>query len=260
MINSSGEWKNSGLLIVRDEGRENMILLLMCMPLTLGQLYSSSGDSWVAPYNFSLDPTTHQLHTTWEVHGAGSISLLCAFSLISLVELGWTGESNELSSGNSWAISCKEGEQGDKMVIEVDITKFRVQPFKSYKVCVSVEEDTTMSHLAPVCTHLFSFEKSVPYIPEDNTVKKEEHHETGAIAPNTQSQTLDEESVLQEILDDTRDFVSDGIKVESEQKYVETNKNKKIGGSSNSRRKEPISVYILSLNSILMLLFIKHFI
>ena len=74
------------------------------------------------------------------------------------MELSWTGESKELSSGNSWAVNCEEG-LGDKMVIEVDVTKFRVQPFKSYKVCISLEDLPTDSE---VCTNLFSSEKYVP--------------------------------------------------------------------------------------------------
>ena len=87
------------------------------------------------------------------------------------MELSWTGESKELSSGNSWAVNCEEGELGDKMVIEVDVTKFRVQPFKSYKVCISLEDFPTDSHLDEVCTHLFSFEKYVPYVPHEEAIE-----------------------------------------------------------------------------------------
>ena len=124
-----------------------------------------SSQIFMAPYNFSLNPDTHQLHTTWEVKGS-SISFICAFVELYLMELSWTGESKELSSGNSWAVNCEEGELGDKMVIEVDVTKFRVQPFKSYKVCISLEYSPIDSHLDKVCTHLFSFEKYVPYVPD----------------------------------------------------------------------------------------------
>ena len=120
-----------------------------------------SSQVFVSPYSFSLNPDTHQLQTTWEVKGS-SISFICAFAEVSLMELSWTGESKELSSGNSWAINCEKGELGDKMVIEVDVTKFRVQPFKSYKVCISLEDSSTDSNLDEVCTHLFSFEKYVP--------------------------------------------------------------------------------------------------
>ena len=83
------------------------------------------------------------------------------------MELSWTGESKELCSGNSWAVNCEEGEQGDKMVIEVDVTKFRVQPFISYKVCISLDDYITDTFIDEVCTHLFSFEKYVPYVPEE---------------------------------------------------------------------------------------------
>merc|ERR550519_1626810 len=87
----------------------------------------------VTPYSFTMDSDTHQLHTTWEVKGS-SITFICAFAKVSMMELSWTGESKELSSGTSWAVNCEEEERGDKMIIEVDVTKFRVQPFRSYKV------------------------------------------------------------------------------------------------------------------------------
>ena len=103
----------------------------------------------VSPYTFSLDPDSHQLHTTWEVAGA-SASFLCAFADFAMVEIGFTGKEQViifplpvllpphppcpppqlLDSGNSWAVECLEQEVGDKMVVEVDITKYRVQPFK----------------------------------------------------------------------------------------------------------------------------------
>ena len=53
--------------------------------------------------------------------------------------------------------------------IDVDVTKFKVQSFKSYKVCISIDDYTMdyMDSAKPVCTHLFSFEKYVPYNPDD---------------------------------------------------------------------------------------------
>ena len=134
---------------------------------------ANSSQIFASPYNFSLNPLTHQLHTTWEVKGS-SISFICAFAKVSLLELSWTGESKELSSGNSWAVNCEEEEQGDKMIIEVDVTKFRVQPFRSYKVCISLEDYITDTFIDEVCTHLFSFEKYVPYVPEEEVEEEEE--------------------------------------------------------------------------------------
>ena len=143
------------------------------------------------------------------------------------MELSWTGKSKELSSGNSWAVTCEEGELGDKMVIEVDVTKFRVQPFRSYKVCISLEDSPTDSHLDEVCTHLFSFEKYVPYVPEqpevqiniidqiksdvkdtDIIVKKTEK----VIVPKIMSEIEDIESVLKQQLDDIDNYVRDDFK------------------------------------------------
>ena len=59
--------------------------------------------------------------------------------------------------------------------VDVDVTKFRVEPFKSYKVCVSLDDYAMDWAAAPACTHLFSFEKYVPYIPDT-----EEKSETGS--------------------------------------------------------------------------------
>ena len=84
-----------------------------------------------------------------------------------------------------------EQELGDKMVVEVDVTKYRVQPFKSYKVCLSLE-DPTMGSLPRTCTHLFSFERAVPYIPEE----KEEVEEV-------------EEKVKEEVREVMREVVSE---------------------------------------------------
>merc|ERR1711892_1627864 len=149
----------------------NPLLLSIIGVLSLPLIQSS--EIFVTPYSFTLNPDTHQLHTTWEVKGS-SISLLCAFAEVSLMELSWSGKSKALSSGNSWAVNCEEGELVDKMVIEVDVTKFRVQPFRSYKVCISLDDSPTDSHLDEVCTHLFSFEKYVPFVPEQSEVDMEE--------------------------------------------------------------------------------------
>jgi len=115
-----------------------------------------------------------------------------------------------MNSGNSWAIQCGEQEVGDKMVVDVDITKYRVQPFKSYKVCCSLSDSPTSSFLPRVCTHLFSFEQAVPYVPEEVTTQT-------AIDKRVFEDTLidEEESELNSVLED---IVSEGD--ESEQKRV----------------------------------------
>merc|ERR1711934_786107 len=130
-----------------------------------------------------------------------------------MVEIGFTGKEQELSSGNSWAVQCEEQEFGDKMIVDVDITKYRVQPFKSYKVCISMDDPTSGSYLQRVCTHLFSFERAVPYVP---TIEKADE----AVSA-TQSDELEKESELgsmeeersgsdlQRVLEDTRHFVRD---------------------------------------------------
>merc|ERR1712165_659732 len=168
---------------------------------------------WVAPYNFSLDSSSHQLHTSWEVKGA-SVSFLCAFADFALVEIGFTG---------------KEQEVGDKMIVDVDITKYRVQPFKSYKVCISLEDPTSGSFLRRVCTHLFSFERAVPYVPTVRKVTKavsaklsvERESEKNTLSEDvknvkekSEKETREKEEErrgldLQRVLEDTRNFVRD---------------------------------------------------
>jgi hypothetical protein len=229
----------------------------------------------VAPYLFSLNPDTHQLHTTWEVKGS-SISLICAFAEVSLMELGWTGESKELSSGNSWAVNCEEEELGDKMVIEVDVTKFRVQPFKSYKVCISLEDSPTDSHLDEVCTHLFSFEKYVPYVPDDDEMEVKDTnkiHIEGDVkdiedtknvlkvsdeAENNvrilESEMKDIESVLKHQLDDIDNYVRDDFKsqfLELKNEIVQEI-DQKISYSSASKSHYNVAFIILFIFSIVL--------
>ena len=159
-----------------------------------------------------------------------SVSFLCAFADFAMVEIGFTGKEQELDSGNSWAVQCEEQEVGDKMIVEVDITKYRVQPFKSYKVCISLEDPTSGSFLRRVCTHLFSFERAVPYVPtiikeaeevvsaklstEKQTEESENESEVGEESENESDLRSQEEeerrgSDLQRVLEDTRHFVRD---------------------------------------------------
>merc|ERR1711890_152005 len=191
-----------------------VVLLGLCWP---GSSASQDSDAhqklWVAPYNFSLDSFSHQLHTSWEVKGA-SVSFLCAFADFALVEIGFTGKEQELS---------------DKMIVDVDITKYRVQPFKSYKVCISLEDPTSGSFLRRVCTHLFSFERAVPYVPTVRKVTKavsaklsiERESEKNTLSEDvrdveeeSEKETREKEEErrgldLQRVLEDTRNFVRD---------------------------------------------------
>jgi len=122
-----------------------------------------------------------------------------------MVEIGFTGKEQELSSGNSWAVQCEEQEFGDKMIVDVDITKYRVQPFKSYKVCISVEDPTSGSYLRRVCTHLFSFERAVPYVP---TIKKAEEAVSAKLSTEKQSEKSENESEVEEESENESDLRS----------------------------------------------------
>merc|ERR1712080_179195 len=194
-----------------------LLLLFSCHGSWASQDSQVPQKLWVAPYNFSLDSESHQLHTSWEVKGA-SVSFLCAFADFAMVEIGFTGKEQELNSGNSWAVQCEEQEVGDKMIVEVDITKYRVQPFKSYKVCISLEDPSSGSYLRRVCTHLFSFERAVPYVP--TLRKKAEEAISAKLSTQKQSKESENESGgkeeerggksdLQRVLEDTRHFVRD---------------------------------------------------
>merc|ERR1712203_916030 len=213
---------------------------------------------WVAPYNFSLDSSSHQLHTSWEGKGA-SVSFFCAFADFAMVEIGFTGKEQELSSGNSWAVQCEEQEFGDKMIVDVDITKYRVQPFKSYKVCISVEDPTSGSYLRRVCTHLFPFERAVPYVP---TIKKTEEAVSAKLSTENESEVEKESedesdlrsqeeeerrgSELQRVLEDTRHFVRDDFsKVERALEEPFLNKGTNLGSAKG---------FFLTLGIVLMLL------
>merc|ERR1712072_1661995 len=248
----------------------DMILLLLLVFSCHGSWASQDPQVpqklWVAPYNFSLDSSSHQLHTSWEVKGA-SVSFLCAFADFAMVEIGFTGKEQELNSGNSWAVQCEEQEVGDKMIVDVDITKYRVQPFKSYKVCISLEDPSSGSYLRRVCTHLFSFERAVPYVP---TIKKAEEAVSAKLSTEKQIRENNESekegesekesegdlrreeeaerrgSDLQRVLEDTRHFVRDDFsKVERALEEPFFNKGTNLGSSKE---------FFLTLGIVLMLL------
>ena len=181
----------------------------------------------ILPYTFDLHPDTHKLHTTWEVVGA-SVSSICAFGTVSMLEVGWTGKTEELSSGNSWAVNCQQSyETNNKMEVEVDVTKFKVQPFRSYKVCISVDDYEMSWTVQPVCTHLFSFEKYVPYNPDtdqssradpadpkDDAVIKDDITEPASDKSEREDKTIEIESVLKHQLSNIEHFVSDDFKTQ----------------------------------------------
>ena len=184
-----------------------------------------------------------------------------------MVEIGFTGKEQELDSGNSWAVQCEEQEVGDKMIVEVDITKYRVQPFKSYKVCISLEDPTSGSFLRRVCTHLFSFERAVPYVP--TIIKEAEEAVSAKLSTEKQSKESENESEvseesenesdlrsqeeearrgseLQRVLEDTRHFVRDDFsKVERALEEPFYNKGSNLGSAKGG---------FLTLGIVLMLL------
>ena len=151
------------------------------------------------------------------------------------------------------------------MEVTVDITKYRVQPFKSYKVCVSLDDPSLSSFINPTCTHLFSFERAVPYVP---TIKKTEEAVSAKLSTEKQSKKSENESEveeesenesdlrsqeeerrgseLQRVLEDTRHFVRDDFsKVERALEEPFLNKGTNLGSAKG---------FFLTLGIVLMLL------
>merc|ERR1712066_323587 len=232
LVDVTMQWLRFGLLTVLlwlDRGQSSPML----------ELGEEASQISILPYTFDLHPDTHKLHTTWEVAGA-SVSSICAFGTVSMVEVGWTGKDEELSSGNSWAVNCQQSyETHNQMEVEVDVTKFKVQPFRSYKVCISVDDYEMNWSVEPVCTHLFSFEKYVPYIPDmdtdksnikdqadlkDETVIKDDIIEPASDKSEREDKTIEIESVLKHQLSNIEHFVRDDFKTqytELKEKIVE---------------------------------------
>merc|ERR1711890_157565 len=102
------------------------------------------------------------------------------------------------------------------MIVEVDITKYRVQPFKSYKVCISLEDPTSGSYFRRVCTHLFSFERAVPYVP--TTIKKVEKAISAKLSTQKQSKESENENGLEEESENESDLrrIEEGEEEEEE--------------------------------------------
>jgi len=211
----------------------------------------------ITPYTFTLDPDTHQLATSWEVSGDMSVTSVCAYGSVTMYEMSWIGEPKEMSSGNSWAVYCRESEKDrGKMEVDVDVTKFRVEPFKSYKVCVSLDDYAMDWAAEPACTHLFSFEKYVPYIPD--TEEKSETGSDHSELVNSEKQSeleRDEkkienkqkvekeaeaiESVLKHQLSNIENFVRDDYKakyLELKDEIIEEVEDKILHSSASDRR------------------------
>ena len=97
------------------------------------------------------------------------------------------------------------------------MTKFKVKPFRSYRVCISMEEWASQYSMQEVCTHLFSFEKAVPYRPEPEKQKSDLKIEvdTKTVPAVVKSEEEDIiESVLKQQLSDIDNFVRDDFKSE----------------------------------------------
>merc|ERR1712210_57705 len=137
---------------------------------------------------------------------------------------------------------------------------------KSYKVCISLADPASGSFLRRVCTHLFSFERAVPYVP--TIIKEAEEAVSAKLSTEKQSKESENESEvseesenesdlrsqeeerrgseLQRVLEDTRHFVRDDFsKVERALEEPFYNKGSHLGSANGG---------FLTLGIVLMLL------
>ena len=148
--------------------------------------------------------------------------------------------------------------------VDVDVTKFRVEPFKSYKVCVSLDDYAMDWAAAPACTHLFSFEKYVPYIPDTEGKSETVSDESELVNSEKQSeldrdkekienkQKVEEaeaiESVLKHQLSNIENFVRDDYKakyLELKDELIEEVEDKILHSSADKRQAATIGLLIL---------------
>lgn len=148
--------------------------------------------------------------------------------------------------------------------VDVDVTKFRVEPFKSYKVCVSLDDYAMDWAAAPACTHLFSFEKYVPYIPDTEGKSETVSDESELVNSEKQSeldrdkekienkQKVEEaeaiESVLKHQLSNIENFVRDDYKakyLELKDELIEEVEDKILHSSADKMQAATIGLLIL---------------
>ena len=80
-------------------------------------------------------------------------------------------------------------------------------------MCLSLEDPSTGSFLPSTCTHLFSFERAVPYVPEEKELGKEmkevkETKEANAVK-EVKEVLVDVGGELLSVLEDTKDYAMD---------------------------------------------------
>ena len=69
-------------------------------------------------------------------------------------------------------------------------------------MCLSLEDPSTGSFLPSTCTHLFSFERAVPYVPQEKELGKEVKEANEAVETAKKVQLpLQKESGSQEVKD-----------------------------------------------------------
>ena len=138
------------------------------------------------------------------------------------------------------------------------MTKFKVKAFRSYRVCISMEEWASQYSMQEVCTHLFSFEKAVPYRPEPEQQKSDLKIEVDtktvpAVVKSGEEDII--ESVLKQQLSDIDNFVRDDFKSEFQElkneivEEIEEIEKKVLHSSSD----KPVMNFILILSATLQI-------
>ena len=113
-------------------------------------------------------------------------------------------------------------------------------------MCLSLEDPSSGSFLPSTCTHLFSFERAVPYEPEVvkevvKEVQEEISNEISGVVSKTAWKTVRD---LQKVLEDTRHFVRDDFsKVEralgeGEQEEMEQKEGEQEEGDREEKQKD----------------------
>jgi len=135
--------------------------------------------------------TSHQLLTKWKVDNIQSEDLfipgLCRSFSLHIVEKSWKGHNSKTDCGLASYDQCDFNESTQNLEISLDVRQCRLFKFRSYKVCLTVGEDT--------CSKGFSFDR-VTENTNDNSEKIYDYDYNERV-----SATIAEEMVSEEYVD-----------------------------------------------------------
>jgi len=151
-----------------------MLLLLCCC-------CGGAVGSIVKNLEYSIEHKSHTLITTWQILNPSEDIVTCQTIDVEVYEVGLTGRLKKLVRGNTEP-SCFVS--GAEIVMRLDLTRYKIQPFRPYKLCMFIGR---VSYSSAQCSPLFSLETFIPY-------KSSSHVEvtstTTLSAPVTQANSL----------------------------------------------------------------------